>query len=60
MATAVERISAIKSDQLEDIKEYLQFLQTLSEDEKREFHGIIRGMQTMKEIMESNSQKLVV
>lgn len=47
--------SSIQSSQLEDVKEYIQFLKTLDEDEKREFRGIIRGMQAMKDMMRGNA-----
>ncbi len=50
----------IHSSQLEDVKEYIQFLQTLNEDQKKEIRGIIRGMQAMKEIMTGGTQKMVV
>lgn len=50
----------IQSSQLEDVKEYIQFLQTLNEDQKKEIRGIIRGMQAMKEIMTGGTQKMVV
>lgn len=44
-----------QNDQLEDVKEYIQFVRTLTEDEKKEFRGMIRGMQTMKDILCSNA-----
>ncbi len=50
----------IQSSQLEDVKEYIQFLQTLNEDQKKEIRGIIRGTQAMKEIMTGGTQKMVV
>ncbi len=50
----------IHSSQLEDVKEYIQFLQTLNEDQKKEIRGIIRGMQAMKEIMTGGTQKIVI
>lgn len=50
----------IQSSQLEDVKEYIQLLQTLDADQKRELRGIIRGMQVMKELMTGGTQKMVV
>lgn len=50
----------IQSSQIEDVKEYIKLLQMLNEEEKREFHGFMRGMQTMKEIMAGSDQKMVV
>lgn len=54
-AGLIESQNIIQSNQLEDIKEYIQFVQTLSEDEKKEFRGMIRGMQTMKDMLHSNA-----
>lgn len=50
----------IQSSQLEDVKEYVELLQTLDADQKKELHGIIRGMQVMKEILTGGTQKMVV
>lgn len=55
-AGLIERQNSVtQDDQLEDIKEYIQFVRSLNEDEKKEFRGIIRGMQTMKDILHSNA-----
>lgn len=54
-AGLIENKPIAQSDQLEDIKEYIQFLQTLSEDEKKEFRGMMRGMQTMKDMLQGNA-----
>lgn len=45
----------ISSDQLEEIDEYIRFIQSLSSTEKLEFRGIMRGMQAMKD-MQSDAQ----
>lgn len=45
----------ISSDQLEEIDEYICFIQSLSSTEKLEFRGIMRGMQVMKD-MQSDAQ----
>ena len=50
----------IPSSQIEDVKEYIQLLQILNKEEKREFHGFMRGMQVMKEIMSGSTQEMVV
>ncbi len=50
----------IQSSQIEEAKEFIEFLKILSPDEKKELRGMIRGMQAMKEIMESSAQKMVV
>lgn len=50
----------IQSNQIEDVTEYIQLLQTLDADQKKELRGIIRGMQVMKEIMTGGTQKMVV
>lgn len=54
-AGLIEKQNIIQSGQLEDIKEYIQFLQGLDEDEKKEFHGIMRGMQIMKDMRSSKA-----
>ena len=54
-AGLIEIQNIIQGDQLEDIEEYIQFVQTLTDDEKKEFRGMIRGMQTMKDILSSNA-----
>lgn len=54
-AGLIENQNITQDDQLEDIKEYIQFLKILNKDEKREFRGIIRGMQTMKDMLNSNA-----
>lgn len=48
--TLMENTKNIQNDQLEDIEEYIRFLRSLSKDEKKEFRGMIRGMQTMKDM----------
>lgn len=53
--TLMENIENIQIDQLEDVEEYIRFLKTLSNDEKKELRGIIRGMQTMKDMLCSNA-----
>lgn len=53
--TLMEKIGNTQNDQLEDVEEYIRFLKTLSNDEKKELRGIIRGMQTMKDIQCSNA-----
>lgn len=56
MATkSMERIQNIQSSQLNEVKEYIQFLHTLTKEEKIEFRGIIRGMQAMKDMQHSNA-----
>ena len=54
-AGLIENQNIIQGDQLEDVKEYIQFLKTLTADEKKEFRGMIRGMQTMKDMLQSNT-----
>ncbi len=51
----IERECITQCDQIEDVKEYILFLRTLNEDEKREFRGMIKGMQAMKEMMCGNA-----
>lgn len=53
--TLMKNIGNTQNDQLEDVEEYIRFLKTLSNDEKKEFRGIIRGMQTMKDMLRSNA-----
>lgn len=56
MATTLkERMRNIQSSQLDEVEEYIQFLHTLSKDEKIEFRGIIRGMQAMKDMQRNNA-----
>lgn len=55
VAGLIENQNLIQGDQLEDIEEYIQFLKTLNKDEKREFRGMMRGMQTMKNMMQNNA-----
>ena len=45
----------ISQDRLEEIDEYICFIQSLSSTEKLEFRGIMRGMQVMKD-MQSDAQ----
>ncbi|MCX4271919.1 MAG: hypothetical protein OSJ71_06620 [Acetatifactor sp.] len=45
----------ISSDRLEEIDEYICFIQSLSSTEKLEFRGIMRGMQVMKDMLQSNA-----
>ena len=52
--------SPVQSSQIEEAKEFIEFLKILSPDEKKELRGMIRGMQAMKEIMERSAQKMVV
>ena len=54
-AGLIENQNLIQGDQLEDIEEYIQFLKTLNKDEKREFRGMMRGMQAMKNMMQNNA-----
>ncbi|MBD5529729.1 MAG: hypothetical protein HDR02_15200 [Lachnospiraceae bacterium] len=53
--TLMENTENIQNDQLEDIEEYIRFLKSLSKDEKKEFRGMIRGMQTMKDMTCGNA-----
>ena len=53
--TLMENIENIQNDQLEDIEEYIRFFKSLSKDEKKEFRGMIRGMQTMKDMTCGNA-----
>ena len=55
VAGLIENQNIIQNDQLEDIEEYIQFLKTLNKDEKREFRGMMRGMQAMKNMMQNNA-----
>ncbi|MDE5757655.1 MAG: hypothetical protein K2H85_03475 [Allobaculum sp.] len=48
--TLMENTENIQNNQLEDIEEYIRFLKTLSDAEKKEFRGMIRGMQVMKDM----------
>jgi hypothetical protein len=45
----------ISHDRLEEIDEYICFIQSLSPAEKVEFRGIMRGMRTMKDMLQSNA-----
>lgn len=54
-AGLIENQNIIPDNQLEDIEEYIQFVRTLTKDEKREFRGMIRGMQAMRDILRSNA-----
>ena len=45
----------ISHDRLEEIDEYICFIQSLSSTEKLEFRGIMRGMQVMKDMLQSNA-----
>lgn len=53
--TATERIRDIQSSQLDEVEEYIRFLHTLSNEEKIELRGIIRGMQAMKDMQCNNN-----
>ena len=56
MATdLIENQNIIQGEQLEDVKEYIRFLKILNKDEKKEFHGMMRGMQIMKNMMQNNA-----
>ena len=48
--TLMKNAGNIQNNQLEDIEEYIRFLKTLSDAEKKEFRGMIRGMQVMKDM----------
>lgn len=52
-AGLIEGECVTQYDQIEDVKEYILFLRTLNENEKREFRGMIKGMQVMKDMMHS-------
>ena len=53
--TSMERMRNIQSSQLNEVEEYVQFLRTLTKEEKIEFRGIMRGMQAMKDMQHNNA-----
>ena len=54
-AGTIAKEFSVQSSQLDEVEEYVQFLRTLTKEEKIEFRGIIRGMQAMKDMQHSNA-----
>lgn len=52
---AAQAIQKEKKSQTEDVREYIELLQGLTDGERREVKGIMQGMQIMKNLLTAQS-----